>query len=129
MNAGVIIILQTYSNPKCSCSSEDETTLRFFLHCHYCIPLKMILYVDLAGNRNLCNLTDSKLKPLKPSYMTALSVISIKTDLFCTFKSYSPNPVIKSYKNFWVQRKFLFHILIQPYDFQKNFGANHKMVN
>ena len=42
---------------------------------------------------------------------------------------YSPSPVIESRKKFWVQRKFLFHVLIWPYDFQKNFGANRKMVN
>ena len=43
--------------------------------------------------------------------------------------SYSPSPVIESRKKFWVQRKFLFHVLIWPYDFQKNFGANRQMVN
>ena len=31
----------------------------------------------------------------------------------------NPSPVIKSRKNFWVQRKFLFHVLIWPYYFQK----------
>ena len=44
---------------------------------------------------------------------------------------YSPSPVTESSKNFRVrvQRKFLFHVLIQLYDFQKNFGANHKIAN
>ena len=34
----------------------------------------------------------------------------------------SPSPVIESRKNFWDQKKFLFHVLIGPFEFQKNFG-------
>ena len=36
--------------------------------------------------------------------------------------------MIESRKNFGAQRKFLFHVLIWPYNFQKNFGANHKWL-
>ena len=42
---------------------------------------------------------------------------------------YSPSPVIESRKSIWVKRKFLFHFLRWPCKFQKNFDANHKMVN
>ena len=38
----------------------------------------------------------------------------------------SPSPVTESRKNSCVQRKFLFHVLIWTYDFQKNFGGNYK---
>ena len=41
----------------------------------------------------------------------------------------SSSPVTESRKNFWVERKFLLHVLIWPNDFKKIFGANHKMIN
>ena len=42
---------------------------------------------------------------------------------------FSANPVIESRKDFWVQKKFLFHVLIWSYELQKKFGANDKVVN
>ena len=31
---------ENYLTPKCICSSENESTLHFFLHCHYYIPIR-----------------------------------------------------------------------------------------
>ena len=48
--------------------------------------------------------------------------------LFVCPTLFNPSPVIESRKNFSDQRKFLFHVLIWNYDFQKNLVANHKMI-
>ena len=45
------------------------------------------------------------------------------------FSLISSSPVIEPCKTFWVQRKILVHVLIWPYDFQKIFFANRKMVS
>ena len=37
-----------------------------------------------------------------------------------------PSPVIESCKNFWVQRTFLFHVIIWPYDFRNNLVETSK---
>ena len=38
---------QKCTNPKCICSSENESTTHFFLHCHFYIPIRATLFDKL----------------------------------------------------------------------------------
>ena len=50
---------QNYTNPKCICSSENESTTHLFLHCHFYIPIRAILFDKLKEIvNNLQELSD-----------------------------------------------------------------------
>ena len=49
-------------SPKCICSSENESTLYFFLHCHYYIPIRKTMFEEVKTiDANLLKLLDCKL--------------------------------------------------------------------
>ena len=48
-------------SPKCICSSENESTLHFFLHYHYYIPIRKTLFEEVkTTDANLLKLPDCK---------------------------------------------------------------------
>ena len=58
----VFSILENFLSPECICDSESESTLHFFLHCHYYIPIRKILFEEVkAIDANLLKLPDCKL--------------------------------------------------------------------
>ena len=49
-------------SPKCTCSSENEWTLHFFLHCHYYISIRKTLFEEVKTiDASLVQLPDCKL--------------------------------------------------------------------
>ena len=46
-------------DPKCTCSSGNESTSQFFLHCHFYIPIRNSLFETLKETiKNLQKLCD-----------------------------------------------------------------------
>ena len=49
-------------SPKCICSSANESTLYFFLDCHYYVPIRKILFEEVkTTDANLLEIHDCKL--------------------------------------------------------------------
>ena len=72
---------QNCTNLKCICSSENESTTHFFLHCHFYILIRATLFDKLKETvNNLQELSDQTVTEML--YMVAQILKAIKTHKF-----------------------------------------------
>ena len=67
---------QNCTSAKCICSSENESTTHFFLHCHFYIPIRATLFDNL---KEIVNLQEHSEQPVTECcYMAAWILKAIK---------------------------------------------------